>query len=140
MRRRPSHVLALFTSLAAAAALASCGGGDEPTTDGGESAADERPLSDAIDLYSGGTAPTCLFCHGENGEGGMMGPALDGLGADWDVDGLTQFVLEPEQGVAASERLTDVASRYSMHMPKPSGFTESDARVMARWLLEGMPR
>lgn len=136
---------ATLVTLLAAAVIASCGGGEDGGAgdgDGAEGASDagERPLSDAIELFAGGTSPTCLFCHGESGAGGMMGPALDGLAADWDVDALTQFILEPEKGVAASDRLTDLASRYSMHMPKPAGFTESDARVMARWLLEGMPR
>jgi|GEM_PF-1868509 len=137
MRRRPLQLLALFT----AAAIASCGGGEEPTTDGGgPDAPAERPLSDAVDLYVGGTAPTCQFCHGEQGAGGMMGPSIDALDEHWDVDTLAAFLLDPPSGLAESERLTELAGRYSMPMPKPSGFDESDARVMARWLLEGMPR
>lgn len=144
MRSRTTTALVLL----AAAAIASCGGGDEPTSNGAEGGGaadgatteDERPLSDAVDLYVGGTSPTCQVCHGEKGEGAMMGPALDGLAEDWDVDALAAFLLDPPAALAESERLTELAGRYSMPMPEPSGFTESDARVMARWLLEGLPR
>lgn len=127
----------LFVTAITAAACG--GGGDEGATDAG-SEPSERPLSDAVALYSGGTQPTCQTCHGTNGAGAMMGPSIDALADHWDTDTLTAFLLDPPAHMAESQRLNELASRYPMPMPKPSGFTESDARVLARWLLAGMPR
>lgn len=142
--------LLALTGLALLTIVASCTGSDDAaSTDGGptdgggapEAAlAAERPLADAVGLYSGGTAPTCAFCHGVAGEGAMLGPALDGLTADWDIEELTAFISDPPAYMASHARLTELAARYQMPMPKPGDFDESDSRVLARWLLEGMPR
>jgi cytochrome c553 len=137
--------LLTLTGLALSVIVASCSGSDDaaPATDGGAAqapAVEERPLSDAVALYSGGTQPSCAFCHGAKGEGAMLGPALDGLGEDWTVDELAAFISDPPAYAADHARLTELAGRYQKPMPKPSGFDASDSRVMARWLLEGMPR
>lgn len=141
-RRSIQRAFVLF----AATALCACGSGTESeggaSDTGGDGAAEttERPFSDAVALYNGGTQPTCQTCHGANGQGAMMGPSIDALGEMWEVESLTAFLVDPPAAMAESERLTELAGRYPMPMPKPSGFTDSDARVLARWLLEGMPK
>jgi putative heme-binding domain-containing protein len=57
------------------------------------------------DLERGGQvfAASCLACHRMNGEGGSIGPALDGVGAKG-VEGLLRSILTPNAGVESGYR------------------------------------
>ncbi|MEZ5979095.1 MAG: c-type cytochrome [Planctomycetota bacterium] len=122
-----------------AATLASCG--DDTKASGGGSNGPTAALtaaqrSEMNQLYS---AKQCVMCHPADGSGSQLGPGLTGIEEDWNEADLTAFLLDPPGGVAASARLTDLASGYQMHMPKPA-ITAEQAALMARWLLAGRPQ
>lgn len=51
----------------------------------------------------------CLSCHGQPGEGGVVGPDLKGVGKRFDREVLMKKVLSPRQGAAMP---TDLANHF----------------------------
>ena len=79
---------------------------------------------------------TCGMCHGPEGEGTDLAPALENLGGYWDEQRLVRYLENP-----AAFRVADPsfdarrAEVYEMDMPSYDHVPESERRSVARWLL-----
>lgn len=91
------------------------------------------PVADASALYRQGG---CVACHGQRGEGGMLGPTLDGLSAHWNREDLARFFADPESFVASVPRIAEQKSKYAMAMPPTPGLSEGERQTLADWLLQ----
>lgn len=62
----------------------------------------------------------CASCHGDDREGQRSGPALIGLAKHWSVDGLVDYLTDPDAVVKANPRLSYKAEKYAIGMPSAS--------------------
>jgi mono/diheme cytochrome c family protein len=78
----------------------------------------------------------CAGCHGVNREGTESGPPLSGLDAVWTVDTLAEYVSDPEEATAKSERLRKLSLEYGdSEMPAYDVFPAEERRALAAYLL-----
>lgn len=103
-------------------ALASCGG---PASD--------APVGERLYASQG-----CAACHGQAGEGTMLGPPLSGLADHWSRETLIEHLSDPAGVKAKNPRLVELGRRYSMAMPAVSGLDEEQLGSLADWLLATM--
>ncbi len=77
----------------------------------------------------------CPRCHGADLSGTGQGPALRNLRAHWDRERLNAFLEAPDRFRRRSERLEQIARRYSTPMP---AFVMGDStrRRIAAYLLD----
>ena len=107
-------------------ALSSCGSGN---------AADSFETPGAA-LFA---QETCADCHGADGAGGTLGPALETLSAHWTVSDLSAYLADPRQFLHSDERLVRLGQRYIMPMPDFRGLDEATRLVLAEHLLATFP-
>jgi mono/diheme cytochrome c family protein len=85
----------------------------------------------------------CASCHGEDREGQRSGPPLIGLTKHWSVDGLVDYLTDPNAVVEANPRLAYKAEKYAIGMPSASAKSpgyggkarEEKLRALADYLL-----
>lgn len=100
--------------------------------------ASEAPTGADADLAQGKSlylSAGCTLCHGQNGEGGVAGPALAGLAAHWDETRLSQFIADPSAFVKQDARLAQQAAKYPLPMAAQGNLSEADRLLLARYLL-----
>jgi cytochrome c2 len=97
----------------------------------GEAAAGAASAGAAMQIYK---ANNCAMCHGKDMGGNKMGPALTGLGANWDAGGLTAYLKNPEDRSVNEEHLAKLDEEYSLTMPAFEG-SDEDLKVMVEYLL-----
>lgn len=105
------------TLLALALALAACGdapGGDQPV--------------DGARLY---VMANCSTCHGNDGAGGVLGPPLRGLDANWTRESLADYLTDPKGAIATTPRLKTLSLNFSMQMPPVTNFTPEQRLLIA---------
>ena len=81
----------------------------------------------------------CANCHGENGEGNMLGPPLARLSSHWTAEELTEYLADPDAMLAGDERLQGIAKGYSGQMSRYDNLSLEQRRVLAEWLLARHP-
>lgn len=139
MSHRTVPIARLAAAALAVALVAACGDSSQPPVEVVATGTDTRPVTAGAAVYTTGSY-MCVVCHGRNGEGGPMGPSLDGLEADWNEQDLASFLIDPLAWLPKSARLNEIHSRYPQGMPKPNGLSQADAALLARWLLAGRPQ
>ena len=79
----------------------------------------------------------CANCHGKDREGKSLGPALEGLAANWDEEGLARFFADPKPFLAEDARLEGLRKAYPAAMSKYDNLDLEQRTTLARWLLAG---
>ena len=97
----------------------------------GPSEAERREL-DGRTLYA---VHGCVSCHGPDGRGMALGPALTGLGEHWDRAGLAAFLADPAGAIEGDERLRELDRRYASKMRDYSAVPEAERLRIADYLL-----
>jgi cytochrome c551/c552 len=116
----------LSTGLVAALALGwSCSSSEAPSAAAGNGAAGQQ-------LYA---AKGCSLCHGPEGQGSMLGPALKDLKSHWDRARLAAFIADPNAVLKEDARLAQQAAKYPQPMAPLLNTSESDRLALADWLL-----
>jgi mono/diheme cytochrome c family protein len=110
-------------SLALVLLLKGCGGGAEPVQ--------EQP-ADAAQLYR---KSLCFQCHGQQGEGGALGPPLRGLREHWTRERLVAYLADPRAFVQKDPRLQVLDRRYSMPMQAFAQLSEEQRLALADHVL-----
>lgn len=133
MRVAPAAAAALLAC--ALLALQACGGDGaseaNPSPQGASAPAPADPRETrGRELFAGPGA--CSACHGANGGGTMLGPALAGRAGRWDEERLTEYLADPA-GYAA--RHPEVEHR---RMPQPAVTDPADLAALAAWTLRLM--
>ena len=59
----------------------------------------------------------CQTCHGQNGEGLTLAPALRNLDQLWEREALIEYFANPSAFVEGDERLRALRERYNIQMP-----------------------
>ena len=77
----------------------------------------------------------CYVCHGDDGGGKSLGPALRGLSANWTREELVHFFVDPDAACEADARLAELRGRYPAAMAKYDNLTEEQRTRLAEWLL-----
>jgi hypothetical protein len=75
----------------------------------------------------------CIKCHGEDGSGGSMAPALKSLSLYWTEGQLQSYLADPPGFAAKDTRLAEQSGKYQMMMP-----AVPDAQLrqtLAAWLI-----
>jgi cytochrome c553 len=107
-------------------AAAACGQGNATTI----------PSSPAAALYA---AEGCADCHGADGTGGTLGPALAQLRAHWTADELAAYLADPRPALAGDERLGRLGQPYIMSMPDFRRLDQAKRLLLAEHLLATYP-
>jgi cytochrome c551/c552 len=105
----------------------------------GSCSSSEAPGAGDADLARGKSlfqSAGCTLCHGQNGEGGVAGPALQGLAAHWDAERLAGFIADPSPFVKQDARLAQQAAKYPLPMAAQTSLSEGDRLLLARYLLQ----
>ena len=97
-------------------------------------AGDGKPPSGGA-LYS---AQGCAACHGERGEGKVLGPPLVGVEAHWTVESLADFLADPRAGLSSDPRLKALDQRYRTDMLSYAYMPPEDRALLAAFVL-GLP-
>ena len=59
----------------------------------------------------------CVTCHGDRGQGSMLGPPLLGASAHWTRDALVAYLCDPQGYAAKDPRLSKQGAKYFQPMP-----------------------
>jgi mono/diheme cytochrome c family protein len=116
------HRPAPFLALALALAPAACDASSAPV-----GAPDGRALF---------RRQTCTVCHGVDGAGSALAPALRGLRANWSVQELALYLADPAAYAAGDERLRAQAGKYPQMMPKYGTLDAAQREALAAYVLE----
>ena len=124
---RGAHCRRALLGTALAALGAACGGG-APSASALEPATDLEHAGRA--LYRG--AGACSACHGADGGGTMLGPALAGRAARWDMDRLAAYLADPAAYAAEHPEV------QHQRMPQPATTEPEELSALAAWTLRLM--
>lgn len=80
-------------------------------------------------------AKGCTLCHGAEGLGSMMGPALKDLKTHWDRARLAAFLADPNSFLKDDARLAQQAAKYPQPMAALPNTGEAERLALADWLL-----
>jgi cytochrome c553 len=79
---------------------------------------------------------TCWRCHAIDRSGTEIGPPLQGLAQDWDVDSLSSYIDDPAPFRAREPRLQALVARYHGRLMKGFPMEREERRALAAWLLQ----
>lgn len=113
---------ALSLSLVPALGLAACSGGDTPS-----------PSSSAGQKLF--TQQACVTCHGDHGQGSMLGPALKGVKAQWTREALVEYLNDPQGYAAKDPRLSKQGKKYFQPMPPYKMLKPEERTSLAEYVL-----
>jgi mono/diheme cytochrome c family protein len=78
------------------------------------SSGDVGAPSQGSDLYR---TQACATCHGSEGQGSMLGPALKGAGVHWTREKLVDYLSDPQTYTSMDPRLAQQGKTYLQPMP-----------------------
>lgn len=94
---------------------------------------EEGPLDGAA-LYK---RQNCAACHGMNRQGSGLAPAIDAVGQHWTVDGLAEYLADPQGYAANDERLKAQGERYRMPMTPYKHLSVEERKAIAAYVIDG---
>jgi len=115
------HALALEV-VVSSAALVACSGGDSHA----EAGADGRRLF---------TQQACTTCHGDQGQGSMLGPPLANAHANWTREKLVEYLSDPQAFAANDPRLAQQGKKYFQPMPSYKALKPEERSSLADYVL-----
>lgn len=77
----------------------------------------------------------CAACHGADRLGTENAPPLATVRANWTIDALAEYLLDPQKVVASDERLRGLGETYVVEMPA-FAFPAEERAAVAAWLIE----
>jgi len=77
----------------------------------------------------------CDACHGSEGRGSWMGPALEGLDAYWQAGEIAAYLEDPEAVIEVTPRLAAMRHQYPSVMRSFPELSPEERRRIADWLL-----
>lgn len=80
-------------------------------------------------------AEQCSTCHGPDGVGTGMAPALRGLKERYTAERLVSYLKDPEALIASDQHLADLAQRYGRAMPTFSHLDQTHLEQIAAYVL-----
>jgi len=93
---------------------------------------DPPPGADGATIYE---LQNCANCHGTELEGKSLGPALQGLAANWSEGELARFLADPGPFLARDARLEGLHRAYPGAMSRYDNLDLEQRTTLARWLL-----
>ncbi len=83
-------------------------------------------------------AEECSACHGETGEGTLIGPSLAAVADHWETDALAEFLKNPASQLEDNPRLRDLRSTYDVDMPGVRHADHEQVQDLVVFLLHGI--
>jgi mono/diheme cytochrome c family protein len=77
----------------------------------------------------------CVTCHGAGGEGRPTGPSLLGLAEHYDVDGMVEYLKNPDAVLQRDARLRERAEGIGALMPRYNYLPDEELRDIATYVL-----
>jgi mono/diheme cytochrome c family protein len=77
----------------------------------------------------------CVTCHGENGQGSMLGPALTAVKSNWTREALVAYLDDPQAYTAKDPRLAKQGKAYFQPMPSYKALKPEERGSLADFVL-----
>ena len=111
-----------IVSVATWLALAACSGTDS----------EAHGRTDGQQLFA---QQACTTCHGDHGQGSMLGPPLTGAHAAWTREKLVEYLADPQGFAAKDPRLSQQGKKYFQPMPSYKALTPEERASLADYVL-----
>jgi len=83
-------------------------------------------------------AEECSACHGDTGEGTLIGPSLAAVADHWEAETLAVFLQDPESQLVENSRLRELTSKYDVDMPGVQQADHEQVQDLVVFLLYGI--
>lgn len=82
------------------------------------------------------TQQGCVTCHGDHGQGSMLGPSLTGASAHWTREQLVAYLADPQGYAAKDPRLSKQGLKYFQPMPTFKMLAPEELASLAEYVLK----